>query len=95
MEIKLDSGRKVKIKDVSLDDRDVMLDSVEYQFDAKGNPAGVKMMHSTITKWLRLGLEGDTSDDFIRGLDFEERTQIFLKMQEQLLLGEEKPSNLK
>jgi hypothetical protein len=50
------------------------------------------MMHSTITFWLRKGLDGDASDDFIRGLSFEERTQIFLKMQEGLLLGEEKPS---
>ena len=95
MKLKLDSGREVKLKDVSLDDRDEMLDKVEYQFDAKGNAKGVKMMHSTITFWLRRGLEKDASDDFIRGLTFEERTQIFLKMQEGLLLGEEKPSNSK
>jgi len=38
---------------------------------------------------------GDASDDFIRGLTFEERTEIFLKMQDGLLLGEEKPSKLK
>ena len=68
MKLKLDSGREVKLKDVSLDDRDEMLDKVEYQFDSKGNPQGVKMMHSTITFWLRRGLDGDASDDFIRGL---------------------------
>ena len=95
MKLKLDSGREVKLKDVSLDDRDEMLDKVEYQFDSKGNPQGVKMMHSTITFWLRRGLDGDASDDFIRGLTFEERTEVFLKMQEGLLLGEEKPSNSK
>ena len=95
MKLKLDSGREVKLKDVSLDDRDEMLDKVDYQYDAKGNAQGVKMMHSTITFWLRRGLDGDTSDDFIRGLSFEDRTQIFLKMQEGLLLGEEKPSKLK
>jgi len=95
MKLKLDSGREVKLKDVSLDDRDAMLDKVEYQFNEDGTPAGVKMMHSTITFWLRRGLDGDTSDKFIRELSFEERTEIFLKMQEGLLLGEEKPSNLK
>tara|TARA_R100000664_G_C2749372_1_gene136777 strand:+ start:1420 stop:1701 length:282 start_codon:yes stop_codon:yes gene_type:complete len=92
MKLKLESGRGVELKDVSLDDRDAMLDKVEYQFNEDGTPAGVKMMHSTITFWLRKGLDGDVSDDFIRNLSFEERTEIFLKMQEGLLLGEEKPS---
>lgn len=95
MKLKLDSGREVKLKDVSLDDRDEMLDKVDYQYDKNGNAQGVKMMHSTITFWLRKGLDGDVSDKFIRGLSFEERTEIFLKMQEGLLLGEGKPSNLK
>tara|TARA_R100001594_G_C3977882_1_gene249340 strand:+ start:521 stop:802 length:282 start_codon:yes stop_codon:yes gene_type:complete len=93
MDIKLKSGLKVKIKDVSLDERDEMLDSVEYQFNEKGVPLGVKTMHSTITKWLRLGLEGDTSDEFIKKLSFEDRTEIFLKMQEGLLMGEGKASD--
>ena len=93
MDIKLKSGLKVKIKDVSLDERDEMLDSVEYQFNKKGEPAGVKMMHSTITKWIRLGLDGDTSDEFIKQLSFEDRTEIFLKMQEGLLMGEGKASD--
>ena len=48
--IKLKSGREVGIKDISLDERDEMLDSVEYIYDDKGNVSGVKMMHSTITK---------------------------------------------
>tara|TARA_R100000808_G_scaffold24353_1_gene55899 strand:- start:814 stop:1101 length:288 start_codon:yes stop_codon:yes gene_type:complete len=95
MKLKLDSGREVKLKDVSLDDKDAMLDKVEYQFNEDGTPAGVRMMHSTITFWLRKGLDGDTSDEFIGGLSFEERTEIFLKMQEGLLLGEEKPSKSK
>ena len=50
MEIKLDSGRKLKIKDVTLDERDEMLDSVEYSFDKKGKVKNVKMMNTTITK---------------------------------------------
>ena len=93
--IKLKTGREINIKDVSLDDRDIMLDSVEYTYDDKGNVGGVKMMHSTITKWLRNGLNGQASDEFILGLSFEERTEIFLNMQEKLLTGEGNASSSK
>ena len=93
--LKLKSGREIGIKDVSLDDRDEMLDSVEYTYDKKGSVSGVKMMHSTITKWLRNGLNGQASDEFILGLTFEERTEIFLKMQEKLLTGEGSASSSK
>ena len=93
--IKLTTGREVGIKDVSLDERDEMLDSVEYVYDDKGGASGVKMMHTTITKWLRLGLNGKADDKYIRGLSFEERTEIFLKIQEMLLTGEESASNSK
>ena len=91
--LKLKSGREINIKDVSLDERDEMLDSVEYVYDDKGNVSGVKMMHSTITKWLRNGLNGQATDEFILGLTFEERTEIFLKMQEKLMTGEGSASN--
>ena len=93
MNIKLETGRKLKLKDVSLDERDELLDSVEYQFDAKGKVQGVKMMNSTITKWLRMGLNGNTSDKFLKPLTFEERTELFLKMQESIMVGEGKASD--
>ena len=91
--LKLKTGREINIKDVTLDERDEMLDSVEYIYDDKGNVSGVKMMHSTITKWLRNGLNGQATDEFILGLTFEERTEIFLKMQEKLMMGEGSASN--
>ena len=93
--LKLKSGREVDIKDISLDERDEMLDSVEYVYDDKGNVSGVKMMHSTITKWLRFGLNGKADDKYILGLTFDERTEIFLKMQEKLLTGEGNASSSK
>ncbi len=93
--IKLKSGREIDIKDISLDERDEMLDSVEYTYDDKGNVSGVKMMHSTITKWLRFGLNGKADDAYILGLSFEERTEIFLAMQEKLLTGEGNASSSK
>ena len=93
--IKLKSGREIKLKDVSLDERDEMLDSVEYTYDGKGNVSGVKMMHSTITKWLRNGLNGQATDEFIMGLTFEERTEIFLKLQGMIMTGEGNASSSK
>ena len=92
MEFKLKSGKKIKLKDVSIDERDEMLDSVEYQYDAKGNPKGMKMMNTTVTKWIRLSVDGDTSDEFLKTLTIEDRTEIFIKMQEYLLVGEKKAS---
>ena len=93
--LKLKSGREIGIKEISLDERDEMLDSVEYIYDDKGGITGVKMMHSTITKWLRFGLNGKADDDYILGLSFEERTEIFLVMQEKLLTGEGNASSSK
>ena len=93
--IKLTTGREVEIKDISLDERDEMLDSVEYIYSDKGDVNGVKMMHTTITNWLRLGLNGKADDAYIRGLNFDERTEIFLMMQEKLLTGEGSASSSK
>ena len=93
--LKLKSGREIAIKEISLDERDEMLDSVEYTYDDKGGVSGVKMLHSTITKWLRFGLNGKADDAYILGLSFEERTEIFLSLQEKLLVGEENASSSK
>ena len=93
MEFKLKSGRKLKIKDVSLDDRDTMLDGVSYKFDKDGNTTGMEAMHSTITKWIRMGIDGDTSDEVLKTFTMEERTETFLKIQGAIVMGEEKASS--
>ena len=93
--LKLKSGREVELKELGLVERDAALDSVEYLYDDKGGVSGVKMMHTTVTKWLRFGLNGKADDKYILGLNFEERTEIFLAMQEKLLTGEENASNSK
>ena len=92
MEFKLESEKKIKLKDVSIDERDEMLDSVQYEMDSDGNVGQIKMMHSTMTKWIRIGLEGDTSDKFLKTLTLEDRTEIFTKMQSYYLVGEDKAS---
>jgi hypothetical protein len=92
MEIKLKSGKKIKLKDVSIDERDEMLDSVQYEVNEDGKVGQIKMMHSTMTKWIRIGLDGDTSDKFIKTLSLEDRTEIFTEMQNYHLVGEGKAS---
>jgi len=91
MEIKLKGGKKFKVKNVSLDDRDVLLDSVEYEYNNDGSVRGVKMMHSTMTKWLRTCLE-DGTDKFIMDLSLDNKSEIFTKLQSVFFQGEGKAS---
>ena len=96
MKFELKSGRKLKLKDVSIDEQDEMMDSIEWEMDKDGTPSKIKMMHSTMTKWIRLGLDGDTSDKFLKSLKFEEKVEIFSVLQKEFMSsGEEKPSNSK
>ena len=92
MEFKTKSGKKVIFKDVSIDEKDMLLDSVQYDYNEDGGVGGVKMMNTTVTKWIRVGLNGDTSDKFLKTLSLEDRTEIFLALQEHLLVGEKKAS---
>ena len=92
MEIKLKGGRTFKVKNITLDERDTLLDSVGYDYNDDGSMRGVKMMHSTMTKWLRTCLDGDTSDKFLISLSVEEKTEIFTKLQTFFFVGEEKAS---
>ena len=91
-EVKLKNGKKVKLKELSLDDRDFLLDNTQYVMD-KGEIKEVKMMHSTLTKYLRTGMDGDTSDKTLMKMSFEDRVEIFKAIQGNMLLGEGKPSN--
>ena len=93
MEVKLKSGRKFKIKEnISLDERDSLLDSISFEYDGKNNFKGITMMNSTITKFLRICLDGDSSDEELIKWSIEERTDAFMKIQENLNLGEGKAS---
>ena len=92
MEIKLKKGQKFKVKNVTLDERDELLDSIQYELNNDGSVKGVKMMHSTMTKWIRIGVDGDTSDEFLKTLTLEDKTAIFTEMQNLYLVGEGKAS---
>ena len=93
MDIKLKSGKKVKIKDISLDERDGMLDSLEMDYTKEGENTVIKAPHSTMTKWFRLALEEGSSDEFILSLKMEERTEIFTKLMSMVMVGEENASD--
>ena len=93
MEIKLKSGKSFKIKEtISLDERDELMDSIEYEWDSNGDMKGVKMMNKTITKWLRTCLADKNSDEELLKWSLEDRTSAFIKIQEKLTLGEGKDS---
>ena len=93
MEIKLKDKRTLKVKDLSIDERDELLDLVwgKFKSDDKGG-FQLEAPNSTITKFIRVGIDGDTSDKFLKTLSFEDRTTIFTEMQKVLGEGEGKPS---
>ena len=88
-EVKLKNGKKVKLKGLSLDECDYLLDSKQDNI-VDGE---LKMMHSTLTKYLRIGIDGDISDKTLKKMPFEDRVEIFKAIEGNMLLGEEKPSS--
>ena len=91
MEIKLKDCQKFNVKNITLDERDVLLDSIQYEYNDDGSGRGVKMMHSTMTKCLRTCLE-DGTDEFIVALSIDDKSEIFTKLQSIFFQGEGKAS---
>ena len=87
-EIKLKSGKVIKIKEFSIDVRDEFLDKVEFVFDVQNKVKGVSAMQKTITHWMRTLIDGDISDDALLKFDMEERGEFFAIVQNKLFLGE-------
>ena len=90
--VKLENGKDVKLKELSIDERDELLDACKFITDKEGGIGGLEAPHSTMTKFIRIGVDGDTSDDFLKSLTFADRTQIFVEMQKGMLEGEKTPS---
>ena len=72
-EVKLESGKIVKIKELSIDVRDECLDKVEFIFDDDNKVKGVTAMQKTITHWMRTLIDGDVSDKTLMGFTMEDR----------------------
>lgn len=92
MEIKLESGKKVKIKKLTIDEKDILLDSCEFTYGKNGEVKGMQAMHSTMTKFLRTALDGNVTDELLESFTFADKVAAFEKIQSLLLKGELKPS---
>ena len=92
MEFKTKSGKKVSFKDISIDDKDMLLDSVEYEMKEDGSVGNVRMLNTTMTKWIRTCIDGDSSDKFLKTLSMQDRVEIFISLQDYIVLGEDKAS---
>tara|TARA_R100001463_G_scaffold28751_1_gene65780 strand:+ start:1594 stop:1869 length:276 start_codon:yes stop_codon:yes gene_type:complete len=91
MKHKLESGKEVVFKDLSVDERDELMDSVTTE--GVGGDLKITAMHSTMTKFIRIGIK-NSNDKFIKSLTFGEKSEIFQKLQGEFMnLGEENPSN--
>lgn len=102
MELKLKSGRRLKVKDISLDERNTLLDSVKYNFDENGKFKDMQVPNSTICLWLRTCVTECTvgkskefkelNDDILWGFSIEDNYDAFIQLQTKYMSGEGKAS---
>ena len=90
MEVKLKNGKKFQLNNISLDERNDLLDSVNWIYEG-GQPVRVDMMYGTLTKWLRVCIKNIT-DQMIMEMSVDEQTEIYKLLQDALTLGKGKAS---
>ena len=81
-------GNEANVKIVPLDNVDTE-SAVPVPFGYGGRPGGVRQK---IQDWMLKGVDGDTSDEFLKTLSLEDKTAIFTEMQNRYLVGEGKAS---
>ena len=62
--VTLESGRKIKLKEMSIDDIDFCNDITTIIYDEVGSVSTVKGISKARTAWLRRGIEGGDFKDF-------------------------------
>jgi hypothetical protein len=62
--VTLESGRKVKLKEMSIDDIDFCTDITTIVYDEQGGLSTVKGISKARTAWLRRGIEGGDFKNF-------------------------------
>ena len=103
LEKTLKTGRKVLIKDMSLDDIDDCKDTVRIEF-VDGQAQHIGGVNKARTKWIRMGLGGgnfknwkpnggNAPDDVIKQLSDDEREELHALILEAQSMGEEMPSS--
>jgi len=92
MEFKTKSGKKIKFKDISVLElcklKDVLHNSTDFNSDDNKFTAPFECMY----RWLSTGIEGFT-DKLFTSLSEDDRVEVFIKMQNHFILGEQKASN--
>lgn len=89
-EVKLPSGKKAKVIEMSVDDIDYCNDIPE--LIQEGENTIIRNLSRARTAWLRRGVEG-CDDKYIKSLSEQDKTELSLKVQEYQGLGEETPSH--
>ena len=102
--IKLSTGRKVKLKDMTIDDVDQCSDSTVIHQDPAGGNYFTGLAKSR-TAWLRRGIAGGDFNNFklngskiiddsvIKQLSETEKNELVQKIQAHQNMGEEHPSH--
>jgi hypothetical protein len=92
MEFKTKSGKKVKFKEISVLElcklKDILHNSTDFNSEDNKFTAPFECMY----RWLSAGIE-NFSDDFFTSLSEDDRVEIFVKMQDHFIMGEQKASN--
>ena len=78
--------KKVKIKEMSVDDIDFCNDLPQMRYE-NDRVVAITNLSKARTAWIRKGVEGG-DDKFIKGLSEEEKNEISLAVQEYQRLGE-------
>ena len=97
--VKLESGRKVKLKEMSVDEIDYCTDIVVMEYE-NGEAKVIKNMAKARTAWIRRGVSGGDfnsfeltrkgllSDETIKEMNENEKVDLCLHIQDYQKLGE-------
>ena len=99
-QVELSSKRKVKIKEMSIDDVDFCSDILEATYSSTGEVTGVRGLSKPRTAWLRRGIAGGDFKDFsingkglvsdptLKELSESEKSELLNHIQEYQNMGE-------
>jgi len=86
-EMKLESKREVKIKEMSVDDIDLCNDLPQMRYE-NDQVVAITNLSKARTAWIRKGVD-KADDKFIKSLSEDEKNELSLAVQEYQRLGEE------
>ena len=89
--LKLESGKEVSIKEMSVDDIDHCNDLPSFRYE-NDKVISISNLAKARTAWIRKGVDG-ADDAFIKSLSDEDKNELSLAVQEHQRLGEKKPSH--